>query len=77
MMGTTIHDASVHQFMGLRFVLDFGVSIASTGGLIHVVETTHPAFRGTAMAFCTTSWFTSSMLLAIRRKINLRGNISW
>ncbi|KAL4974701.1 hypothetical protein BDW66DRAFT_152594 [Aspergillus desertorum] len=44
--GTTIANASVCQFMGGRFLLGFGVSIAAAAGPIYVVETTHPAWRG-------------------------------
>jgi MFS family permease len=77
--GTTIHNASVHQFMGGRFLLGFGVSIASAAGPIYVVETTHPAFRGIATAYCNTFWFTGSILSsgAIRGGLNISGNTSW
>jgi MFS family permease len=77
--GTTIHNASVHQFMGGRFLLGFGVSIASAAGPIYVVETSHPAFRGVVTAYCNTFWFTGSILSsgAVRGALNLKGNISW
>ncbi|KAK0249119.1 hypothetical protein LTR35_018418, partial [Friedmanniomyces endolithicus] len=52
--GTTIHNASVHQFMGGRFLLGFGVSIVSAAGPIYVVESAHPAHRGVLTAYCNT-----------------------
>jgi len=54
--GTTISNASINQFMGGRFLLGFGVSIASAAGPIYTVETSHPAFRGVATAYCNTFW---------------------
>lgn len=77
--GTTINNASVGQFMGGRFLLGFGVSIASAAGPIYVVEMSHPAFRGVATAYCNTFWFTGSILSsgAIRGALQLTGNKSW
>jgi MFS family permease len=77
--GTTIHTASIGQFEGGRFLLGFGVSIASAAGPIYVVETSHPAFRGVVTAYCNTFWFTGSILAsgAVRGALNLGGNISW
>lgn len=77
--GTTIHTASVHQFMGGRFLLGFGVSFVSSAGPIYVVETAHPAWRGIATAYCNCFWFTGSILAsgAVRGALNLGGNISW
>ena len=51
---TTVYNASVHQFMGGRFLLGFGVSVTSAAGPIYVVETSHPAFRGVVTAYCNT-----------------------
>lgn len=77
--GTTIVSHSVHQFMGGRFLLGFGVSIVSSAGPIYVVETSHPAFRSIATAYCNCFWFTGSILAsgAIRGALNLGGNASW
>lgn len=77
--GTTINNASIGQFMGGRFLLGFGVSIVSSAGPIYVVEISHPAFRGVATAYCNTFWFVGSILSsgAVRRGLNLSGNISW
>jgi len=40
----TSHEAG--QFMGGRFLLGFGVSIAAAAGPMYVVEINHPAYRG-------------------------------
>lgn len=58
--GTTIINPSVHQFMGGRFLLGFGVSIASSAGPIYVVEMTHPAYRSVVTGYCNT--FCKSLL---------------
>lgn len=47
---------SVQSFMGGRFVLGFGVSIASAAGPMYVVEVSHPAYRGIMTAFYNTWW---------------------
>lgn len=77
--GTTIINPTVHQFMGGRFLLGFGVAIGSAAGPIYVVETSHPAYRSVVTAYCNTFWFTGSILSsgAIRGALNLPGNISW
>lgn len=47
-IGTIIQGTSngMGQFMGGRFLLGFGVSIAASAGPMYVVEINHPAFRG-------------------------------
>jgi MFS family permease len=77
--GTTVANASVHQFMGGRFLLGFGVSIGSAAGPIYVVETIHPAYRGIVTAYCNTFWFTGSIIAsgAIRGSLNQGGTASW
>ncbi|KAJ9629501.1 hypothetical protein H2203_001875 [Taxawa tesnikishii (nom. ined.)] len=77
--GTTITNASVHQFMGGRFLLGFGVSIVSAAGPIYVVESSHPAYRGVITAYCNTFWFTGSILAsgAVRGGLNIHNNTSW
>jgi MFS family permease len=77
--GTTIMTGSVGQFVGGRFLLGFGVSIASAAGPIYVVEASHPYYRPMATAYCNTFWFTGSILSsgAIRGGLNLGGNKSW
>lgn len=47
-IGTIIQGLSdaPSQFMGGRFLLGFGVSIAASAGPMYVVEINHPAYRG-------------------------------
>ncbi|RDW82721.1 sugar transporter hexose transporter [Coleophoma cylindrospora] len=70
---------SVESFMGGRFVLGFGVSVASAAGPMYVVEVSHPAYRGVMTAFYNTWWFTGSILAsgASRGADNLKGDITW
>ena len=77
--GTTLHNPNVHQFMGGRFLLGFGVSFVSSAGPIYVVETSHPAWRGIATAYCNVFWFTGSILAsgAVRGGLDIPGNTSW
>ena len=77
--GLTVANASVGQFMGGRFLLGFGVSIASAAGPIYVVETIHPAYRGIVTAYCNTFWFTGSIIAsgAVRGALNQGGTASW
>jgi len=72
--GTTLQNPSVHQFMGGRFLLGFGVAIASGAGPIYVVEMTHPVFRSVVTGYCNTFWFTGSILAAgaIRGRFDAR-----
>ncbi|KAH8813085.1 hypothetical protein F5884DRAFT_787333 [Xylogone sp. PMI_703] len=70
---------NLHSFMAGRFILGFGVSIASAAGPMYVVEVSHPAYRGIVTAFYNTFWFTGSILAsgAARGADNLKGNITW
>lgn len=47
-IGTIIQGLSNEpsQFMGGRFLLGFGVSIAASAGPMYVIELNHPAYRG-------------------------------
>lgn len=47
-VGTAIQGTShgSGQFMGGRFLLGFGVSLAASAGPMYVVEINHPAYRG-------------------------------
>lgn len=77
--GVTRYGGGTGLFMGGRFILGFGVSIASAAGPIYVVEASHPAFRGVATAYCNTTWFVGSILAAgaVRGALELGGTISW
>lgn len=77
--GLTILNPTAGQFMGGRFILGFGVSIAAAAGPIYVAETIHPAFRGIVTGYCNTFWFIGSILAssAVRGGIGLSTNESW
>lgn len=47
-IGTSIQGTAneAGQFMGGRFLLGFGVSIAAAAGPMYVIEINHPAYRG-------------------------------
>ncbi|KAF8858018.1 lactose permease [Acephala macrosclerotiorum] len=69
----------VKQFMGGRFLLGFGVNIASAAGPMYVVEVSHPAYRGIVTAIFNTFWFTGSIIASgvARGGASLPGNTSW
>ena len=77
--GLTLQNASIDQFMGGRFLLGFGVAIASSAGPIYVVEASHPAYRGVVTAYCNCFWFTGSIISsgAVRGALNQGGAASW
>ena len=54
--GTAKSDEGVKQFMGGRFLLGFGVNVASAAGPMYVVEVSHPAYRGGVTAIFNTFW---------------------
>jgi MFS family permease len=57
-IGTAVQGTShdVGQFMGGRFLLGFGVSIAASAGPMYVIEINHPAYRGRVGAMYNTLW---------------------
>jgi len=67
------------QFMGGRFLLGFGVSIAASAGPMYVVEANHPAFRGVLGAMYNTLWFSGAIIAAgsARGALNVGGDYSW
>jgi MFS family permease len=80
-VGTVIQGTSVdpYAFMGGRFLLGFGVSIAATAGPTYVVEINHPALRGIVGAMYNTLWFSGAMVAsgAARGSLNVGGDYSW
>ncbi|KAI5467519.1 general substrate transporter [Mariannaea sp. PMI_226] len=80
-IGTIIQGTSngVSQFMGGRFLLGFGVSIAASAGPTYVVEINHPAFRGVVGAMYNTLWFSGSIISSgsARGGLNVGGDYSW
>lgn len=67
------------QFMGGRFLLGFGVSIAASAGPMYVVEINHPAYRGRVGAMYNTLWFSGAIIAAgaARAGLNTGGDYSW
>jgi sugar porter (SP) family MFS transporter len=80
-VGTVIQGTSTgpYPFMGGRFLLGFGVSIAATAGPTYVVEINHPALRGIVGAMYNTLWFSGAMVAsgAARGALNTGGDYSW
>ncbi|KAH7155677.1 general substrate transporter [Dactylonectria estremocensis] len=80
-VGTIIQGTSNSQgqFMGGRFLLGFGVSIAASAGPMYVVEINHPAFRGVVGAMYNTLWFSGAIISAgsARGGLNIGGDYSW
>lgn len=66
-LGTIIQGTAhnVGQFMGGRFLLGFGVSIAASAGPMYVVEINHPAYRGTVGAMYNTLWYVKLPSVAV------------
>ncbi|KAF2854865.1 MFS lactose permease-like protein [Plenodomus tracheiphilus IPT5] len=63
-IGTAIQ-ASAHttgQFIGGRFLLGFGASIASAAGPAYTVELAHPAYRGTMAGMYNNFWWVGNIL---------------
>lgn len=54
--GTAGPHQGVNQFMGGRFLLGFGVNVASAAGPMYVVEVSHPAYRGIVTAIFNCFW---------------------
>lgn len=53
---TSATHGNVGQFEGGRFLVGYGVSIATAAAPMYVVEVSHPAFRGVVTAFYNTFW---------------------
>lgn len=63
-VGTAIQ-ATAHEkghFIGGRFVLGFGASIASAAGPAYTVELAHPAYRGTMAGMYNNFWWLGNIL---------------
>ncbi|KAH6657318.1 general substrate transporter [Truncatella angustata] len=80
-IGTIIQGTSHGSggFMGGRFLLGFGVSIAAAAGPMYVVEINHPAYRGRVGAMYNTLWFSGAIIAAgaARGALNVGGDYSW
>lgn len=82
-IGTVVQGLSpyrnVKQFMAGRFLLGFGVNVASAAGPMYVVEVSHPAYRGIVTAIFNCFWFTGSILASgvARGGENYHNNVGW
>ncbi|CBX97150.1 hypothetical protein IAQ61_007913 [Plenodomus lingam] len=50
------------QFIGGRFLLGFGASVASAAGPAYTVELAHPAYRGTMAGMYNNFWWVGNIL---------------
>lgn len=57
-IGTAVQTTAntVGHFIGGRFLLGFGASIASAAGPAYTVELAHPAYRGTMAGMYNNFW---------------------
>ncbi|KAH8195984.1 hypothetical protein TruAng_009850 [Truncatella angustata] len=64
LIGTAIQGSAHHmgQFIGGRFILGFGASIASAAGPAYTVELAHPAYRGTMAGMYNNFWWVGNIL---------------
>jgi sugar porter (SP) family MFS transporter len=64
LVGTAIQTSahSLDQFIGGRFVLGFGASIASAAAPAYTVELAHPAFRGFMAGMYNNLWWLGNIL---------------
>lgn len=80
-IGTIIQGAAQYPsaFLGGRFFLGFGVSIAAAAGPMYVIEINHPAFRGVVGAFYNTLWFSGAIIAsgATRGSLDVSYGFSW
>lgn len=64
LIGTAIQGSahSLNQYVGGRFVLGFGASIASAAGPAYTVELAHPAYRGVMAGGYNNFWWVGNIL---------------
>ena len=77
--GTSNLSHSLGQFLGGRFLLGFGYSIAAAAAPIYVVELAHPAYRGPMTGLYNTIYNVGSIAAAgaLRGGENYTGNAAW
>lgn len=64
LVGTAVQATahSMDHFIGGRFILGFGASIASAAGPAYTVELAHPAYRGTMAGMYNNFWWLGNIL---------------
>jgi MFS family permease len=82
LVGTAVQ-ATAHEtghFIGGRFLLGFGASIASAAGPAYIVELAHPAYRGTMAGLYNCTWWLGSILAGwttYGSNVNLDSSWAW
>ncbi|KAH7028083.1 lactose permease [Microdochium trichocladiopsis] len=82
LVGTAIQ-ATAHekgQFIGGRFVLGFGASIASAAGPAYIVELAHPAYRGTMAGMYNNFWWLGNIIAGwttYGTELHLKNSWAW
>ena len=54
--GTSAINHSLGQFLGSRFLLGFGVSLAASAAPAYIIEAVHPAYRGVMGGAYNCTW---------------------
>lgn len=64
LIGTAVQTtaSTLNQFIGGRFVLGFGASIATAVGPAYIVELAHPAYRGFMAGMYNNLWWLGNIL---------------
>ncbi|PVI00361.1 general substrate transporter [Periconia macrospinosa] len=64
LVGTAVQTTAHHtpQFIGGRFILGFGASIASAAGPAYTVELAHPKYRGTMAGMYNNFWWVGNII---------------
>ncbi len=80
-LGTIVSGTSsqLGQFLGGRFLLGFGYSIAASAGPSYVVEISHPAYRGVLTGLYNCQYYVGSIAAAgcTRGTVTYTTNMSW
>ncbi|TFL00244.1 general substrate transporter [Pterulicium gracile] len=81
-VGTAVQTTanSMEQFIGGRFVLGFGASIASAAGPAYTVELAHPAYRGTMAGMYNNFWWLGNIIAGwttYGSQRNLKNSWAW
>ena len=82
LVGTAIQTPanSQGQFIGGRFVLGFGASIASAAGPAYIVELAHPSYRGFQAGMYNNFWWVGNILAAwttYGSNLHLKNSWAW
>ena len=80
-IGTIIGGTSnnLGQFLGSRFLLGWGYSIAASAAPAYVVEISHPAYRGVLTGLYNCQYYVGSITAAgvVRATVHYSGSSAW